>query len=64
MPRVIDKVRRDKQYSIPTVCKGFEITRDAYYKRRVRTQKKEGIKDMVLSLVIEHRTDLPRAGGR
>ena len=64
MPRVIYKVRKDKLYSIPTVCKGFEITRDAYYKRRVRTIKKDHIKDMVLSLIIEHRTDLPRAGGR
>jgi len=64
MPKVIDKVRKEKLYSIPTVCKAFEITRDAYYKRRARTIKKDNIKDMVLSLIIEHRTDLPRAGGK
>jgi transposase InsO family protein len=46
------------------VCNGFEITRDAYYKRRARTKIKEEIKDMVLSLIIEHRIDLPRAGGK
>jgi transposase InsO family protein len=62
MPRVIDKVRRDRSYSVLRVCKSFDITRDAYYKKRARTTEKECIKKKVLSLVIEHRLELPREG--
>jgi|WetSurMetagenome_2_1015567.scaffolds.fasta_scaffold422923_1 putative transposase len=44
------------------VCNGFEITRDAYYKKRARSTKKDIIKSKVLNLAIEHRMELPREG--
>ena len=64
MPKVIDRVRKDKCHTVQRVCQSFDITRDAYYKRRSRATKKESIKKEVLSLVIEHRMELPREGGK
>ena len=64
MPKVMDSVRRDKYYSVSRVCQSFEITRDAYYKSRTRSTKKENVKKKILNLVIEHRLELPRGGGK
>lgn len=64
MPKVVDKARKSGSHSISKVCKAFEITRDAYYKRRVRDVKKEGVKKQVLDFVVEYRMVLQRSGGR
>lgn len=64
MSKVVDKARKAGSYSVNSVCKAFELTRDAYYKKRLREVKKEGVKQKVLDLVIEHRIELPRSGGK
>ena len=50
--------------SVATICKGFDIKRDAYYKHRVRTNKHAETKTTILEMVRQERKIQSRMGTR
>ena len=60
----IDNNPKERPFSILTICKGYSLTRDAYYKYKKRYVKRIKIEDQVLDLVHKRRRTLPREGAR
>ena len=60
----IDDNPKEIPYSIATICKGYDLTRDAFYKYRKRYVKKIKIENQVLEIVHRRRRILPREGAR
>ena len=50
--------RRDRHYSIETICDAFSLKRDAYYKYQKRFVIKKQIEKKVVELVKESRLSL------
>lgn len=62
--KVVPKNRRDRQFSIETICDGFSLKRDAYYKYQKRFVIKKQIEQKVVELVKKSRRILTREGTR
>jgi len=60
----IDNNPKKRPFSIFTICKGYSITRDAYYKYKKRYLKRITIEKQVLEIVHKRRRILPREGAR
>ncbi len=60
----IDNNQKKRPFSILTICKGYSITRDAYYKNKKRYIMRVKIENQVLELVHKRRRTLPREGAR
>lgn len=64
MLKAVEKTRYTGQASIEQTCQCFDMHRDAYYKFKIRKQKKETVATKVLELVKEERIEQPRVGTR
>ncbi len=64
MAKAVDKTRRTGRASIERTCQCFDFHRDAYYKFKIRKNKKETVARQVLELVKEERIEQPRVGTR
>lgn len=60
----IDNNPKERPYSISTICKGYYLTRDAFYKHQKRYIKRIKIENQVLEIVHKRRRILPREGAR
>jgi len=60
----IDDNPKERPFSIFTICKGYSLTRDTFYKYRKRYIKKIKSEKQVLELVHKRRRTLPREGAR
>jgi transposase InsO family protein len=60
----IDNNPKERPYSISTICKGYFLTRDAFYKHKKRYVRRIKIENQVLEIVHERRRTLPREGAR
>lgn len=60
----IDNNPKERPFSISTICKGYNLTRDAFYKYKKRYVKRITIEKQVLDLVHKRRRTLPREGAR
>ena len=60
----IDNNPKERPYSISTICKGYFVTRDAFYKHKKRYVKRIKIEKQVLEIVHKRRRTLPREGAR
>ncbi|MBB6682272.1 IS3 family transposase [Aequorivita sp. 609] len=54
----------ERSFSILAICKGFDLTRDAFYKYKKRYVKRIRIEYQVLKIVHKRRRTLPREGAR
>jgi transposase InsO family protein len=61
---VAPKNRKDRQFSIETICDAFSLKRDAYYKYHKRFVIKKQIEQKVVELVKKSRRTLAREGTR
>jgi len=64
MPKVMDSVRRDKYYSVSGCVKVLRLPVMHIIRVGPDRLKKENVKKKILNLVIEHRLELPRGGGK
>jgi len=62
--KTVYKARNTGIASIGSICDGFDLKRDAYYKFKKRYEHKEVRKNIVVELVKHERKDQPRTGGR
>lgn len=62
--KAVEKAKHTGQASIEQTCQCFDMHRDAYYKSKVRKQKRESVSNHVLGLVKEVRIEQPRVGTR
>ena len=53
-----------RPFSIFTICNGYDLTRDAFYKYKKRYVKRIKIENQVLEIVHKRRRTLPREGAR
>jgi transposase InsO family protein len=53
-----------RPFSIEIICKGYSLTRDAFYKYKKRYVKRITIEKQVLEIVHKRRRTLPREGAR
>ena len=60
----IDNNPKERPFSIFTICKGYLLTRDAFYKYKKRYVKRITIEKQVLEIVHKRRRTLPREGAR
>ncbi|MAZ72729.1 MAG: hypothetical protein CMC70_06245 [Flavobacteriaceae bacterium] len=60
----IDNNTNDRPHSISRICKGYGLTRDAFYKFKKRYVKRIKIENQVLEIVHRRRRILPREGAR
>jgi putative transposase len=60
----IDNNPKERPYSISIICKGYYLTRDAFYKHKKRYVKQIKIENQVLKIVHKRRRTLPREGTR
>jgi transposase InsO family protein len=60
----IDNNLKERPFSIFTICKGYDLTRDAFYKYKKRYVKRIKIENQVLEIVHKRRRTLPREGAR
>lgn len=60
----IDNNPKDRPYSVSTICKKYQLTRDAFYKYKKRYVKRIKIENQVLKIVLKRRRTLPREGVR
>ena len=60
----IDNNPKERPFSIEKICKGYSLTRDAFYKYKKRYVKRITIENQVLELVHKRRRTLPREGAR
>ena len=60
----IDNNPKERPYSISTICKGYFLTRDAFYKHKKRYVTRIKIEKQVLEIVHKRRRTLPREGAR
>ena len=60
----IDNNPKERPFSIFTICKGYDLTRDAFYKYKKRYVKRIIIENQVLEIVHKRRRTLPREGAR
>jgi putative transposase len=60
----IDNNPIERPFSIFTICKGYYLTRDAFYKHKKRYLKRIKIENQVLEIVHKRRRTLPREGAR
>jgi len=60
----IDNNPKERPYRIATICKGYFLTRDAFYKYKKRYVKRIKIENQVLEIVHKRRRTLPREGAR
>jgi putative transposase len=60
----IDNNPKEIPFSIFTICKGYDLTRDAFYKYKKRYVKRIKIENQVLEIVHKRRRTLPREGAR
>jgi putative transposase len=60
----LDNNPKDRIFSIEKICKGYTLTRDAFYKYKKRYVKRITIENQVLELVHKRRRTLPREGAR
>lgn len=56
--------RKDRTYNIETICQGFSLKRDAYYKYQKRFVIQKQLEKDVIQLVRKSRRTLPREGTR
>jgi len=62
--KAVEKTRHTGQASMERTCRCYDLHRDAYYKFKMRKQKKEAVATRVLELVKEERKVQPRVGVR
>lgn len=60
----IDNYPKERAYSITAICKGYGLTRDAFYKYKKRYVERIKIESQVLDIVHKRRRILPREGAR
>jgi transposase InsO family protein len=60
----IDNNPKQRSFSIATICDGYDLKRDAYYKYKKRYVKRIQIEKIVVELVHKRRRILPREGTR
>ena len=60
----IDNNPKERPFSIFTICNGYDLTRDAFYKYKKRYLKRIKIENQVLEIVHKRRRTLPREGAR
>ncbi len=60
----IDNCPKERPYSITIICKGYGLTRDAFYKYKKRYVERIKIEIQVLDIVHKRRRILPREGAR
>ena len=60
----IDNNPKEIPFNIFTICKGYDLTRDAFYKYKKRFVKRIKIENQVLEIVHKRRRTLPREGAR
>jgi len=60
----IDNNPKERPFSIFTICNGYDLTRDAFYKYKKRYVKRIKIENQVLEIVHKRRRTLPREGAR
>jgi transposase InsO family protein len=60
----IDNNPKERPFSIFTICNGYVLTRDAFYKYKKRYIKRIKIENQVLGIVHKRRRTLPREGAR
>lgn len=60
----IDNNPKERPFSIFTICNGYDLTRDAFYKYKKRYLKRIKIEKQVLEIVHKRRRTLPREGAR
>jgi putative transposase len=58
------KNRKDRQFTIDSICDAFSLKRDAYYKFHKRFTAKKKVEQIVVGLVRKSRKILPREGTR
>ena len=64
MKVAMNKYSQSEYKSISLLIECYGLKRDAYYKYQRRTNRNLAVKETVLSMVKERRTDLPREGGK
>ncbi len=62
--KAVETTKKSGQASMEQTCQRFEMHRDAFYKGKIRTQKKETVATQVLELVKEERIEQHRVGTR
>ena len=62
--RTVLKNSKERLFSIGTICNGFSLKRDAYYKYQKRYVKRKELESQVIELVHKRRRTLPREGTR
>jgi len=62
--KAVDNISKFGNFTIADVCSTFGLKRDSYYKYIKRYKKRKQTSKKVVSLVKEHRKDLPREGCR
>jgi putative transposase len=60
----IDNNLKERPFSIEKICKGYSLSRDAFYKYKKRYVKRIKIENQVLEIVHKRRRILPREGAR
>jgi len=60
----IDNNPKERPYSVSTICREYQLTRDAFYKYKKRYVKRIKIENQVLKIVLKRRRTLPREGAR
>jgi transposase InsO family protein len=60
----IDSNPKKRPFSIKKICKGYSLSRDAFYKYKKRYTKRITIENQVLEIVHKRRRILPREGAR
>jgi len=60
----IDNNPKERPFSISTICMGYSLSRDAFYKFKKRYVKRIKIENQVLEIVHKRRRILPREGAR
>ena len=62
--KIAPKNRQHRQFNIQTICEGFALKRDAYYKFQKRFMAQKQVEQQVIALVEKSRRTLPREGTR
>jgi transposase InsO family protein len=62
--KIAPKNRQHRQFNIETICEGFALKRDAYYKFQKRFVAQKQVESQVIKLVNQSRRTLPREGTR
>ena len=60
--KAVDKNKHTGQASMEQTCQCYDMHRDAYYKFKIRKQKKETVATQVIELVKEERVEQSRVG--